>query len=198
LPATTLIEEEPMMTIATPAATQFTVPTRDDLTPAGQELHDGIRAAFGKVPNLYAYMARSANGLGAYLAFQQAQSTGTFSAREQQAVFLVVSEVNQCQYCISAHTVLAANAGFSAEEILELRAGRSDDARLGAIVALAGEITRTRGHAASEVIENFLAEGFDDAAIIDLVMLVADKIVSNYVHNLTGIEIDWPAAAPLA
>jgi AhpD family alkylhydroperoxidase len=182
----------------TTTATRFPVPTRDDLSTDSQAVYDGIKAAFGKVPNLYAFMAHSANGLGSYLALQQAQNAGTFGAREQQAIFLAVSQVNECSYCLAAHTFLAKGAGYTDDEILGLRAARSDDPRLDAIVKVAADITRNRGRASSDTVENFLGEGFTEAALIDLVLLVGDKIVSNYVHNLTQVEVDWPAAPALA
>jgi AhpD family alkylhydroperoxidase len=178
-------------------AVTFTTPTRDDLTPASQAVYDGVKAAFGQVPNLYAFMAHSANGLSSYLALQSAQANGTFSPVEQQAVFLAVSQVNGCDYCLAAHTFLAGKAGLSSEEILDLRRGQSNEPRLDAIVKLTVEITKNNGRPSSESLENFFAEGFAEAALIDLTILIADKIVSNYVHNMTGIEIDWPAAPAL-
>jgi uncharacterized peroxidase-related enzyme len=183
--------------MSTSTSIAFTVPKREDLTPDSQAVYDGVKAAFGQVPNLYAFMAHSANGLSSYLALQSAQAKGTFSAVEQQAVFLVVSQVNGCEYCLAAHTFLAGKAGLNDTEIMALRAGRSENPRLQAIVQLAGEITSTHGRPSTDAVENFFAEGFAEAALVDLVILVADKIVSNYVHNITGIAIDWPAAPAL-
>ena len=185
------------MTTSTATTPTFTVPSRDQLTVEGQAMYVGVKAGFGKVPNLYAYMAQSANGLGAYLAFQQSQAKGSFNAREREAIFLVVSEVNGCKYCQSAHTYLGKGVGFTDTEILELRAGRSTDARLDAIVKFAADVTTSHGRASTDTVENFFAEGFTEAAMIDLVMLVTDKIASNYIHNLTGVEIDWPIAPTL-
>jgi len=33
--------------------------------------------------------------------------------------------------------------------------------------------------------------------MIDVVIVVGDKIISNYIHNLTGFEIDFPLAEEL-
>ncbi|MDX2003282.1 MAG: carboxymuconolactone decarboxylase family protein [Chitinophagales bacterium] len=172
----------------------FKVPSRDELSTEGQALYDGIHKAFGKVPNLYAYIGKSANTLGAYLAFQQAQAKGSFKAKEREAVFLAVSQVNNCRYCQSVHTVVGKMNGLSEEETLEIRQGRHSDPRLNAIVALAKEVTETKGRPNAATLENFFAQGFDEAALIDLIALVVDKTLANYVHNITQIEIDWPLA----
>ena len=83
---------------------KFTVPTRDEVAPANQTIFDNLNKALGFVPNLYATIAYSANGLGRYLAYQNAKTT--LSNKEKEAVNLVVSEVNKCLYCKSAHTVI--------------------------------------------------------------------------------------------
>ncbi|MBL7708762.1 MAG: carboxymuconolactone decarboxylase family protein, partial [Chitinophagaceae bacterium] len=52
---------------------KFTVPTRDEVAPANQTIFDNLNKALGFVPNLYATIAYSENGLGRYLAYQNAK-----------------------------------------------------------------------------------------------------------------------------
>ena len=94
----------------------FNVPTRDQVSPANQIQFDNLDKALGMVPNLYATMAYSENGLARYLAFQGAKTSLT--NKEKEAVNLVVSEVNGCKYCQSAHTVLGKMNGFSESDTL--------------------------------------------------------------------------------
>lgn len=175
----------------------FEVPTRDEVSPEAQGIFDNVKKQVGMVPNLYATIGYSANALGSYLAFQGAQAKGVFNAKEREAVFLAVSEVNGCAYCQAAHTALGKMNGFSEAETIELRQGRSDNARLNAIVALAKNITENKGRANDDKVEAFFAQGFDNGALIDLLALVADKTFANYVHNLTQITIDFPEAQPI-
>ena len=88
----------------------FNVPTRDQVSPANQIQFDNLSKAIGMVPNLYATMAYSENALPRYLAFQGAKTS--LSNKEKEAVNLVVSEVNGCKYCQSAHTVIGKMNGF--------------------------------------------------------------------------------------
>lgn len=177
--------------------TNFTVPTKETAAPESVAMFNNLEKGLGFVPNLYAYIGHSPNALGNYLAFQQGQSKGAFKAKEREAINLIVSQINGCRYCQSAHTALGKMNGFTDEEILDLRAGRSTDARLQAIMRLAAEITRTQGNPSTESLRAFAAQGFGEAALVDLVSLIGDKIISNYLHNITGIAIDFPVAAEL-
>lgn len=175
----------------------FEVPTREQVSPDAQAIFDNLKSQVGMVPNLYATIGYSANALSSFLTFQGAQAKGTFNAKEREAVYLAVSQVNGCAYCQAAHTTLGKMNGFSEEETIELRKGQSADARLNAIVALAKDITENRGRASEATVEAFFAQGFDNSALMDLVALVADKTLANYVHNLTQIAIDFPEVQPL-
>ncbi len=92
---------------------KFTVPARDEVTPANQAIFDNLHKALGFVPNLYAAIAYSDNGLARYLAYQNAKTS--LSNKEKEAVNLIVSQVNACVYCQSAHTVIGKMNGFSDE-----------------------------------------------------------------------------------
>lgn len=175
----------------------FEVPTRDQVSPEAQEIFDNVNKKIGMVPNIYAVLGNSANALGSYLTFQGAQAQGTFNAKEREAVALAVAQANGCSYCQAAHTAIGKMNGFTEEETLDLRAGNSNDAKLNALVALAREITLSNGRPSSDSIESFFTQGFDNAALVDLVLLVADNTVTNYVNNITGIAIDFPAAKSL-
>lgn len=175
----------------------FQVPTREEVAPTSQAIFDQLQKGMGMVPNLYATIGYSSNVLSSYLQFDQAQAKGTFRAKEREAIFLAVSEVNQCQYCLAVHTVLGQQNGFSLEETFELRAGTHTDPKLGAITRLAREITEKRGRVDANALEDFFAQGYEEEALIDLIALVTAKTLANYTHNLTQIPVDFPAAQPL-
>lgn len=176
----------------------FTVPTRDQVSAQNQQLFDNLQKGLGFVPNLYATFGLSDNGLGAYLAFQQSQTKGAFKAKEREAINLVVSQVNNCVYCLAAHTALGKMNGFSDEQILQLRAGYADfDPKLDALVKLAKAITETKGHPTADLVDAYIAAGYAQSSVVDLILMVGDKIISNYLHSLTQIPVDFPAAPVL-
>jgi AhpD family alkylhydroperoxidase len=54
----------------------------------------------------------------------------SFTAKEREAINLIVSQVNECDYCLAAHTSLAKMRGFTEEQTIDIRKGNSDDAQL--------------------------------------------------------------------
>lgn len=174
---------------------QFTVPSRDEVAPANQAIFDNIHKALGFVPNLYATIAYSENGLGRYLAYQNAKTT--LSNKEKEAVNLVVSEVNGCAYCKSAHTVIGRMNGFTDEQLLNIRREKADNPKLNALVKLAAGITRNRGNADAYLVEDFYAQGYTNENLVDLILQISDKTAMNYLHNLTKVPVDFPLAPAL-
>lgn len=121
------------------------------------------------------YSLLSGNALSSYFAFSQAQAKGAFNAKAREAIFLAVSEVNQCVYCLRAHTAIGKLNGFSEEQTIQLRNGTIPHKKLNVITRLAASISKQRGNADEALVEEFYALGYNDAALIDLIALVADK-----------------------
>jgi uncharacterized peroxidase-related enzyme len=177
--------------------TPINVPTRDDVSPANQALFDTLKKNIGMVPNLYATLAHSDTALGTYLALQNAKSSISGKARE--VVNLVVSEVNACEYCLAAHTAIARMHGFSDDQILELRRGTASfDPKLDALARLARNIAQERGHADPAQVEAFFAAGWTKANLVDTIVTIGDKTVTNYLHGTTRVPVDFPLAPKLA
>ncbi len=174
----------------------FTVPTRDEVSPANQAIFDHFTKVLGMVPNLYATMAWSENGLGNYVALQNGKSS--LRGKEREAINLVVSQVNGCIYCQSAHTVLGKMNGFTDEQVIDIRKGSAPfDAKLDALVKLAKSITENKGRADAALVDNFFAAGYNEGNLVDAIIIVGDKVIMNYLHNLTEIPVDFPLAPAL-
>ena len=177
------------------STTTFTVPTRAEVSENNQEIFDNLQKALGFVPNLYATIAYSNNGLERFLSYQNAKTS--LSNKEKEAVNLIVSQVNNCIYCQSAHLVLGKMNGFSDEQLLDIRNAKSVDPKLDALVKLAAEITQTRGNANENLVAAFFAQGYTNENLVDLILQISDKTAMNYLHNLTKVPVDFPLAAAL-
>jgi AhpD family alkylhydroperoxidase len=174
----------------------FPVPARADVSARNQIHFDALVKGLGKVPNLYATLAHSENALGNYLAFQNAPSSIQGKARE--VVNLVVSQVNECAYCLAAHTAIGQMVGFTPAQILELRGGRASfDPKLDALAQLVKSIAVRRGKPEPALVKAFFAAGWTKENLVDTVVVVGDKTVTNYLHGVTGVPIDFPAAPAL-
>lgn len=171
----------------------ITVPTKNQVSPTNQVLFDSLTKNIGRVPNLYAVYAHSENALGSYLALAGAKTS--LKAKEKEVVNLVVSQVNQCGYCLAAHTAIAKQHGLTDEQILEIR--RVDitfDSKFAALAKLTASIAENKGHADEQLIQDFYAAGFNEGSLIDVVMVVGDKTITNYIYALTKVPVDFPAA----
>ena len=176
--------------------TTINVPTREDVNATNQAIFDNLKKGLGMVPNLYATFAHSETALATYMAFQNAKSSVSGKARE--VVNLVVSQVNECQYCLAAHTMLAKMNGFTDAQVLEIRHGHASfDAKFDVLARLTKGITQSRGHVDQALVEAFFAAGWTKENLVDAIVIIGDKTVSNYLHSTTKIPVDFPAAPNL-
>lgn len=176
--------------------TTINVPTREEVSVNNQAIFDNLKKSLGMVPNLYATFALSETALATYLALQNASSSVSGKARE--VVNLVVSQVNECEYCLAAHTMLGKMHGFTAEQIIEIRRGHASfDAKLDALARLTQGIAERRGHVEQALVEAFFVAGWTKENLVDAIVIIGDKIVSNYLHSTTKIPVDFPAAPKL-
>lgn len=175
----------------------FNIPTKEQVSPNNKAIFDNLTSALGFVPNLYATYAHSDTALENYLTFSNAKTS--LNNKEKEVVNLIVSQTNECQYCLAAHTAIGKANGFTEEEIIEIRNGEiSFDSKLDALVKLAQNVTQNRGKTNPAILTAFFNAGYTKANLIDTLVLVGDKTISNYIHNTTQVAIDFPEAKPLA
>ncbi len=173
--------------------TNFNVPTRNEVSASNQAIFDNLKKAVGFVPNIYATMASSENALKNFLDFQNAKTS--LKTKEKEVINLAVSELNQCQYCLSAHTAIAGMNGYTPEQIIELRTGTASfDSKLDALAKLSKNIVENRGATSTEVIEDFFAAGWTKENLIDTISQVGEITITNYLHRTTEVPVDFPAA----
>ena len=177
--------------------TNINAPTRDEVSSQNQAIFDNLKKALGMVPNLYATFAHSETALGTYLSLQNAKSS--LMGKSREVVNLVVSQVNECEYCLAAHTTLGKMVGFTDDQIMELRHGHASfDAKFDSLARLTKSIAEHRGRAEQSVVDAFFAAGWTKENLVDAIVIIGDKTISNYLHSVTKVPVDFPAAPPLA
>lgn len=171
----------------------FEVPTMESVSEENQANFKRISDNFGMLPNLYAAFALSGGALTNYLALQGGKSS--LSPKACEVVNLVVSEVNDCRYCLSAHTMVSKMLGFSVGQIAEIRSGRATfDPALDALARYTKTLVEKRGKVSDDSTLEFLGAGWSKENLVDLVVLVGEKTISNYLHGVTKVAIDFPIA----
>lgn len=173
------------MTLAFPRHTRDTAPA------AAQPMLDGVKGAFGFVPNLQATMAESPELLAGYGALWDLAHKTSLTATEQQVVFMTANFENGCTYCMAGHTTLARMQKIAEPTIAALRAGTAlPDAKLEALHAFATAVVAQRGMVPDAGVQAFLDAGYTPRNVLEVVLLVATKVMSNYTNHLTGTPLD--------
>jgi len=170
----------------------------DQAQPQAQELLREIKNKLGKVPNIFAIMGHSNVALKAYMDFKAALSQGEINDRDAEIISLVVAQVNNCEYCLGAHTATSKMQGMSDEAILDIRRGKSADPRIQALIDLVAEIVRTRGKPSADAVDAFLAAGYSQAALIDVIGWISLNLYTNYFNHMAETPLDFPKAADVS
>jgi alkylhydroperoxidase family enzyme len=89
--------------------------------------------------------------------------------------------------------------GFTDEQILELRKGSASfDSKLDALVKLAKTIIENRGNVDDATLDAFFNAGYDKGNLVDVILAVGEKTITNYLHKVTKVPIDFPEAPGLS
>lgn len=151
-----------------------------------------VKAKIGMVPNLFATFAQSPAVLSGYLAFSDALGKGVLTARQREIVALAVAQANDCQYCLSAHTLMGKGAGLTPEGIQAARQGKAKDAVDNAVAALAKRVVESRGKIADSDLATARSAGLDDARIIEVIANVGINVFTNLTNNVAQTDVDFP------
>lgn len=157
-----------------------------------QDLLAGVHKSLGMTPNLYRVTAHSPAALEAMLGITGALARGRLGARIRESIALAVAEVDQCDYCLSAHAVLGNGARLSDDDIASAREARASDPRTAAILRFAQLVTLKRGQVAETDLAELRRSGVVDGEILEIVAHVALNVFTNYVNLVAETEIDFP------
>ncbi|WP_344215495.1 carboxymuconolactone decarboxylase family protein [Kribbella sancticallisti] len=150
-----------------------------------------IRKRLGFVPNLYGVMAESPEALNAYLALSKQFRNSSLPTGGQDIVWLTVSRLNACRYCMAVHSTNALRSGLDAEVVAALREGVPlADPQLEAIRRFTQTVVVEQGNVPDEEVQQFLSSGFAQRQVLDVMVGVAMKTLSNYVNHLAHTPLD--------
>jgi uncharacterized peroxidase-related enzyme len=166
-------------------------------TGKAKELLDGVQAKLGATPNLYRVFAHSPAAFAGFLNFGQALANGVLNPKVREQIALAVAEINDCDYCRSAHTFVGGKVGLTEREIADARLATAGDARVTAILNLARSLVVQRGELSDAEFQAARSAGLTDAEIIETLANVALNIFTNYTNHVARTVVDFPAAKPL-
>jgi uncharacterized peroxidase-related enzyme len=173
-------------------------PTVETAPAASQPQLAAVKKQLGVVPNLFRTVAHSPAALEGYLSLNGALAKGSLDAATRERIALAVAEFNGCGYCLEAHTYIGKNlAKLSDSEIESNRRGRSSDAKADAAVVFAAKVISARGHVSEADLLAVRAAGLTEADIIEIIAHVALNTLTNYINEVAGTIVDFPAVSAL-
>ncbi len=173
--------------------TDFKLHTKETAPDGGAALLDNSLKAFGMIPGLHAVMVESPEHLEAYQKLHELFQKTSLSTVEQNVVWLTINVEHECHYCVPAHTGIAHMHKVPADVIEALRNNTPlADARLEALRDFTLKLVRQRGFVSDADVQKFLDAGFTRRHVLDIVLGVAQKVMSNYVNHLAQTPIDAP------
>ena len=159
---------------------------------------DAVQSQLGMLPNMFRVFANAPVALDAYLQLSQLAGRSRLDAGLRERLALAVGQANGCDYCVAAHLAIGGMVGLSPAQTAQARVAQAENPRDAAALALARRIVESRGHVPVAELEAFKAAGFDDAAILEVLLVVVLNVFTNYTNHLARTELDFPAAAALA
>ncbi|MBG6210499.1 AhpD family alkylhydroperoxidase [Labrenzia sp. EL_126] len=173
--------------------TDFTLHTLESAPDESRPLLDNSLKDFGMIPNLHAVMADSPQHLEAYQKLHELFQQTSLSVVEQTVVWMAINVEHACHYCVPAHTAIAHMQKVNAGLIESSRNGAPlEDEKLEALRRFTLKVVRQRGVVSEEDTNAFLAAGYTRRQILDVILGVAQKVMSNYVNHLADTPVDAP------
>lgn len=171
----------------------FQVHTPETAPEDARETLKAIEQRYGFIPNLAGVFAASPGAFKGLLSALQANDDDalTLLPLERQVVQIAVSVENRCDYCTAAHSMLASSLGMTRDQINSLQQqDELDDSRLEALRRLSTDLVRQRGWVDDEDLQQFFAAGFTQDQVLEVLLGIALKTLTNYANHVAKPEIN--------
>lgn len=170
---------------------QFTIHTKETAPEAAHVILDQAEKKYGRIPNLIGGLAEAPIAAEAYLVLSQLVQKSSFTPTERHVVWFTVNAYHDCRYCMAAHTAIAHMEKIDSKVIETARnVDTYDDPRLEALRKFTLTVVENRGWIEEADTNAFLDAGFTRAQILEIVTIVAHKVISNYSNHLIETPLD--------
>ena len=173
--------------------TAFTVYTLETAPAASKPLLEASIKAFGRIPNLHGVMAEAPAMLEAYQTVGRLFENSSLNAEDITVVWQTANVEHGCLYCVPAHTAMAhmMKVDPSITEALRNRQPMPLE-KLQVLHETTLLLIQNRGHLTAAEIERFLAAGYTKQQLLEVILEIAMKVMSNYVNHIAHTPIDKP------
>ena len=171
--------------------TEFTLHTQETAPDAAKAMLANAKRTTGRIPGLYAVMAEAPGLLEAYLKVGDLFARSSFDKDEITVVWQTINVEHECRYCVPAHTAIAKSMNVN-DDISDALRNETPlpNARLEALRLFTLNVVRNRGNVDDNAVQAFLNAGFSKQQILEVILGVAQKVMSNYTNHLADTPVD--------
>jgi len=173
--------------------TEFTLYTPGNAPELAKPLLAKSVAAFGMVPNAHAVMAEAPTLLEGYQVLHELFQKTSFNAEELTVVWQSINVEHNCHYCVPAHSAIAAAMKID-QGIVDALVNQTPLAspKLEVLRETTLAMTRERGVVNETQIEKFFAAGYGRQQLLEIIVGLSQKVMSNYANHLADTPVDEP------
>lgn len=148
---------------------------------------------FGMIPSLHAVMAEAPGLLSGYQTLHQLFLETSFTNEEKTVVWQTINVEHACHYCVPAHTGIAKSMKVDDAITNALRDETPlPTEKLEALRTFTLAVVRKRGELNNEDLKAFHDAGFEQRHVLEVILGVSQKVMSNYVNHIAETPIDEP------
>lgn len=171
----------------------FTLYNLDTAPADAKPLLENSIKAFGMLPNLHAVMAESPQLLNSYQQAHNLFQSTSFNNEELTVVWQTINIEHNCHYCIPAHTAIAHMMEVDKTVIESLiNSTPLENSKLEALRVTTLAMVRNRGLLTTIELENFFQAGYEKKQLLEIVLGISQKVMSNYTNHLANTPVDEP------
>lgn len=160
---------------------------------AQRKIFDQIEKGFGGVPNMFKAIGNSTAALESMWSAFGALSKGKLGAKLGEQIAVHIADLNRCEYCLAAHTVLGQKAGVPSKDMTAAQGGESADPRTQAALAFAAKLVKNRGQVSTSDVELVKSAGFSEEEVAEILAHVALNVFTNYTNVAFDVPVDFPS-----
>lgn len=162
-----------------------------DVSGERKRVFEKAEQRFGGVPNIVNAFSESPVLAEAMVDLYGMIGKSGLSTVESHVVMQTINVLNECIYCVPAHSTSARAGGVDAQLDDSLRLNQAlDDPKLEALRVFTTQLVKQRGHLSNEQFDAFIEAGWTKKTALDVVFLNTVKTLTNYGNHLTGTDLD--------
>ena len=170
---------------------EFRVHTVDTAPEQSVPFLQSAQQSMGFVPNLIGVLAESPAAVEGYLTLMSILDKSSLDRVERQVAILAISRINECDYCMAAHSVVASMQNVPADVIQAIRNDRPiGNTRLEALRKFSTTVIEKRGWLSEDDVAAFRSAGYSKSQVLDVVLAASLKTLSNYANHLAETPLD--------